>query len=115
MKILVYDPYATDEAIHAVDATKTDLDTLLSRADFISLHVPLTDETHHIIGSEQLRRMKQTAIIVNTARGELIDERALHRALLDGQIAGAGLDVFEQEPPPRTSCAYSAERSPTYW
>lgn len=99
MEVLVYDPYASDDAIQAAGASRTNLDGLLSRADFISLHVPLTDETRHIIGKAELERMKPTAIIANTARGELIDEQALYDALVNGGIAGAGLDVFEEEPP----------------
>ena len=100
MKVLVYDPYATDEAIEAAGAARSDLGELLSRSDFVSLHVPLTEETHHIIGAPELEKMKSSAFIVNTARGELIDESALHTALVGGAIAGAGLDVFHEEPPP---------------
>ena len=100
MKVLVYDPYASDEAIRTAGAIRVELQDLLSRADFISLHVPLTDETRHIIGRAELERMKPSAILANTARGELIDEQALYDALVSGSIAGAGLDVFEEEPPP---------------
>lgn len=74
------------------------LDELLSRADFLSLNAPLTPQTHHMIGAAQLRRMKPTACLVNTARGGLIDETALVTALREGWIAGAALDVFEHEP-----------------
>ena len=79
-------------------ATPLDLDTLLRESDFVSLHVPLTPETSHLIGEGQLRAMKRTAILVNTARGPVIDQRALIRALEEGWIAGAGLDVAEVEP-----------------
>ena len=99
MLVLVYDPYATDDAIEAAGATRTELGDLLTRSDFISLHVPLTEETREIIGTPELNQMKSSAFIVNTARGELIDETALHAALVEGQIAGAGLDVFHEEPP----------------
>jgi glyoxylate reductase len=75
-----------------------DLPTLLRSADFVSLHVPLTDTTHHLIGAPELAMMKKTAILVNTARGPVVDERALVAALENGTIAGAGLDVFENEP-----------------
>ena len=74
------------------------LDELLRTADFISLHVAYTPETHHLIGDEQLALMKPTAYLINTARGAIIDERALVRALQARRLAGAGLDVFEHEP-----------------
>jgi glyoxylate reductase len=74
------------------------LDELLEQSDFVSLHVPLTSDTHHLIGEPELRRMRPGAILVNTARGAVVDERALVRALREGWIAGAGLDVFEREP-----------------
>ncbi len=76
----------------------TAMDRLLEESDFVSLHVPLTGETHHLIGEAELRRMRSTAILVNTARGPVVDGRALHRALEEGWIAGAGLDVTEPEP-----------------
>ena len=74
------------------------LDELLERSDFVSLHVPLSPETRHLIGEPELRRMRPHAVLVNTARGPIVDERALVRALRQGWIAGAGLDVFEHEP-----------------
>jgi glyoxylate reductase len=74
------------------------LDQLLAEADFISLHVPLTESTRHLIGARELNRMKPTAILINTARGPVVDEEALVSALKAGTIAGAGLDVYEQEP-----------------
>ena len=77
----------------------TPLDQVLEQSDVISLHVPLTDETHNMIGREQLRRMKRTALLINTARGGLVDEQALVQALRDGVIAGAGFDVLSREPP----------------
>ena len=101
MNILVHDPYASDKAIQDAGATRATFDDLLRQADFVSLHVPLTDETRSIIGQRELALMKPTAFITNTARGELIDESALYTALVEGQIAGAGLDVFHEEPPPR--------------
>lgn len=99
MQVLVFDPHVppgTDETrITRVD----NLDHLLAAADVVSLHCPLTPATRHMIGTEQLRRMKPTAFLVNTARGGLIDEVALIEALRGGAIAGAGLDTFETEPP----------------
>ena len=74
------------------------LDALLREADVVSLHAPLTDDTHHLIGAAELSEMRETAVLVNTARGALVDEGALVQALRDGTIAGAALDVFETEP-----------------
>ncbi|HZT41063.1 MAG TPA: D-glycerate dehydrogenase [Chthonomonadaceae bacterium] len=82
------------------DARRVDLDTLLSESDFVSLHTPLTSETKHLIGTAQLARMKPTAILINTARGPVVDQAALVTALQAGLIAGAGLDVYEIEPLP---------------
>ena len=76
----------------------TPLDELLERSDFVSLHVPLTPTTRHLIGAAELARMRPHAVLINTARGPIVDERALVKALRNGQIAGAGLDVFEDEP-----------------
>ena len=75
-----------------------ELDELLERSDFVTLHTPVTPETRHLIGEVELRRMKTTAVLVNTARGDIVDEAALVRALSEGWIAGAGLDVYEDEP-----------------
>ena len=79
-------------------AQKVELDKLLSSSDFISIHVPLTDETYHLIGKREIELMKPTAILINTSRGAVIDEKALIDALKERKIAGAGLDVFENEP-----------------
>jgi glyoxylate reductase len=76
------------------------LDLLLGQSDFVTLHVPLTAETRHLIGDEELRKMKPTAVLVNMARGPVVDSRALYRALKEGEIAGAALDVTEPEPIP---------------
>ena len=99
MNIIGYDviPIA-DEFVREVGLIKTDLDTLLSSADFISFHVPFTKDTHHLVNSQRLGKMKKTAYLINTSRGEIIDEEALYAALNDGKIAGAALDVFEKEP-----------------
>jgi D-3-phosphoglycerate dehydrogenase len=100
MEILAYDPYLPqppprESGVRLVDS----LDGLLDRADFLSIHCPLTGETQHLISEPQLRRMKPTSYLINTARGPIIHQAALTRALQEGWIAGAGLDVFEQEPP----------------
>jgi len=97
-RVLVFDPYATPEAIQENGAEAAELDTLFAESDYISLHAPLTPQTRHLINAANLRKMKTSAILVNTARGELIDEKALAAALAEGRIAAAGLDVFEQEP-----------------
>lgn len=96
---LAYDPYVSEEQMASLHASPAELDDLLSRSDFVSVHCPLTKETHHLISERELRRMKPTAILVNTSRGPVVNEAALARALREGWIAAAGLDVFEEEPP----------------
>jgi D-3-phosphoglycerate dehydrogenase len=99
MSVLAYDVVDIDEACKATGAKRTDLDTLIKESDYISLHVPLLPQTKGMIGEKQMKSMKKTAFVINTARGGVIDEAALLRALDEGEIAGAGLDVFESEPP----------------
>ena len=99
MKILFYDVVPRPE-IEKLGAKKADLDTLLKQSDFVSIHVPLMKETHHLINEQKLRLMKKTAYLINNSRGPVVDEKALYKALKEGWIAGAGLDVFEQEPIP---------------
>jgi len=99
MNIIGYDVVPIDDEFSKeVGLMKADLDTLLSSADYVSLHVPLLDSTHHMINAEKLKMMKNTARIINTARGGVIDEEALYNSLNDGSLAGAALDVFEVEP-----------------
>lgn len=100
MRVLYYDIRPMPEAEAAVGATFTDMDTLLAESDFVSLHVNLTEETYHLIGQEELRKMKPTAVLVNAARGGVVDPKALYEALRDGEIAYAALDVTEPEPIP---------------
>ncbi len=100
MKVIYYDVERRPELERELGVEYRPLDELLREADFVSLHVPLTPETRHMIGERELRMMKKTAILVNTARGPVVDEKALYRALKDGWIAAAALDVFEQEPTP---------------
>jgi len=99
MRIIAYDPYVTKEIAEKLGIELVDLAALLKNADFISIHTPLTPETCGMIGEKELRMIKKTAYIINTARGPIIQERALYKALKEGWIAGAGLDVYEKEPP----------------
>ncbi|MCP9630764.1 hydroxyacid dehydrogenase [Rhodopseudomonas palustris] len=101
MTVLVYDPYVPAAAIEAAGCEAvSDLDAALPRADFVSLHCPKTAETTGLFGAARLAKMKPTSYLINTARGGIVVEQALYDALLAGQLAGAGLDVFEVEPPP---------------
>lgn len=101
MNVEVFDPYVKAEAIKAAGCTPvTDLDAALARADVVTLHCPRTPETIGMINAQRLAKMKPTAFLVNTARGGIVDEAALHAALISKKIAGAGLDVFDKEPPP---------------
>ncbi len=98
MKVLYYDVKRNEEAEKELGLQYADLDTVLKEADFISVHVPLLPATKHLIGKEQLEKMKKSAYLVNTARGPVVDEKALVEALKNGIIKGAALDVFEEEP-----------------
>ncbi len=100
MKVIAYDPFIGQEAAERLGVELVTLDELFSRADVISCHTPLTSETKGLIGDEAFAKMKPGVFIVNASRGGVIDERALLRALDGGKVAGAALDVFEQEPPP---------------
>ena len=100
MNVLGHDIYPINQDyVKEIGLIRTDLNTLVESADFISCHVPLTSDTRHMLNSELLAKMKPTAYIINTSRGEVIDENALYLALKDNRIAGAALDVFEMEPP----------------
>jgi len=98
--VIAFDPYVPDERFAELGAEKVDFETLLARSDFITLHVPLTPETRHLIDAAALAQMKPTAFVVNTARGEVVDIDALVAAVQRGVIAGAGIDVLPAEPPP---------------
>jgi len=98
MKVLAYDPFLSEERAKTMGVTKVELDDLLARADFITLHVPLTDKTRSILNAEALAKTKKGVRIINCARGGLVDEAALTEALKSGQVAGAAFDVFEVEP-----------------
>ena len=103
MEVLVADPVAEADTVARLGYRLVELDELLRRADFVSLHAPLTAETRHLIDARRLALMKPGAILVNTARGGLVDEAALVRALEEKRIGGAALDVFEVEPLPPDS------------
>ena len=101
MRILYHDvhPASPDDEAE-LGARRVEMDELLRESDFVTLHVNLTEETHHLIGADALRAMKQTAVLVNTSRGPVVDSEALERALRDGEIFAAGLDVTDPEPLP---------------
>jgi D-3-phosphoglycerate dehydrogenase len=100
MNLIGYDPYPINrEFISETGMIVTDLNTLLESSDFVTCHVPSTPDTVHMFNSDRFAKMKPTAYLVNTSRGEIIDEKALYEALKSGRLAGAALDVFEAEPP----------------
>lgn len=98
MRILYHDVSRQPSREEELGLTYVDLETLLRESDFVSLHTPLTPETHHMMGREQFTMMKSTAILINTSRGQVVDQKALYEALVSGGIAGAGLDVTDPEP-----------------
>jgi glyoxylate reductase len=98
MDLAYQDQYRNEDAERGLGARYLDLEELLRTSDFVSIHTPLTDDTHHLIGKAELRRMKPEAVLVNTSRGPVVDEAALAEALADGEIFAAGLDVYEDEP-----------------
>lgn len=100
MRILYYQRNRTTEWEEELDVAYTSLEGLLAQSDFVVIMTPLTPQTHHLIGYKELARMKRSAILINTARGSIVDSAALYKALRDGIIAGAGLDVFDPEPVP---------------
>ena len=98
MEVLAFDPYVSEAKADALGVRLVDLDELLSRSDFVSLHVPLTDETEGLFGEREFRQMKSTAYLLNTTRGGVYEDEVLAEALRDGELAGAAIDVFENEP-----------------
>lgn len=98
-RIIAYDPYVPGTLFKVFNVESVDFEQLLEESDFVSMHATLTPQTRHMMGLEQFRKMKRSAYFINTARGELVDEKALYAALSEGLIAGAGLDVLELEPP----------------
>ena len=103
MSVVGFDPYFTGEAASKLGIEMTPLDDVFSRADFITVHTPLTEETRGIVGGAAFEKMKPGVRVINCARGGLVDEAALVEAIKSGKVAGAALDVFEQEPPPKDS------------
>lgn len=97
-RVLVYDPYVDKSTIEKAHAEKVDWDTALKEGDFFSIHMPLNEETRGLFNEDAFRKMKKSAVIINTSRGPVIDEQALYKALSEGWINSAGLDVFTQEP-----------------
>lgn len=102
-EIYVYDPFLSEEACAAAGAKKADLDEIFTECDAISIHLPYTKETDHLVNADRIAQMKESAVIVCTARGKIVDEDALAEALKAKKILGAGLDVFAEEPLPTTS------------
>lgn len=98
MKVIYYDAKRNEKAEEELGVEYRDLHTLLQEADIVTIHTPLTKETHHMIGEKELSLMKPTAILVNTARGPIVDQKALYKVLKERRIFGAGLDVYEKEP-----------------
>jgi D-3-phosphoglycerate dehydrogenase len=99
LKVLAFDPYLKPERAAELGVELVSLDDLLRRSDYLSIHAPLTAQTLHLIGTPQLALMKPTAFLINMARGPVVDQPALYDALANGVIAGAAMDVLEQEPP----------------
>ena len=97
LQVIAHDPFVSQDVAGGLGVELVDLDAILTRADFLSIHLPLSAETRGLVDAGRLRQMKSTSVVINTARGPIIDQDALTRALEDGWIAGAGLDVFEEE------------------
>jgi D-3-phosphoglycerate dehydrogenase len=118
-RLLAHDPFTEQAIIHEHGAEPTDLTTVLRESDFVTLHVPVTEATYHLIGARELDCMRPSAYLINTSRGRVVDTRALHRALNSGRIAGAALDVLEQEPPaadePLLTCPRALITSHVAW
>jgi D-3-phosphoglycerate dehydrogenase len=99
MKVVAYDPYVKRGSVDKEVVLVSDLGSVFERADFVTLHVPHGSQTHHLVDADMLAKMRPSSFLINTSRGAVVDELALARALADGKIAGAGIDVFEREPP----------------
>jgi phosphoglycerate dehydrogenase-like enzyme len=111
MRLLVHDAYLSPTSVHVTEsgATLVSMDQLLAEADFLSVHLPLTEETRGLLNTQVFRKMKPSAFVINTSRGEVLNEEDLFRALKQGQLAGAALDVREKEPPSTASPLHEVE------
>ncbi|MBI3321004.1 MAG: phosphoglycerate dehydrogenase [Candidatus Omnitrophica bacterium] len=99
MRVIAHDPFLSSERAQQLEIQLTELNALYAEADFITVHTPLTAETRHLIGANELQAMKRGVRLINCARGGILDEEALYQAIVEGRVAGAAIDVFEQEPP----------------
>lgn len=111
MKHIAYDPFLSPEAVKDIGVELVSMDEVLAQSDYVSISCPLNDKTRHLIGEKELRKMKPTAFIINTSRGPVIDEAALLKALEEDWIAGAGIDVFDQEPPSADNPLFKMENA----
>jgi len=109
LRLVSHDPFVSEEEARKHGVELVDFQALLAQSDFLSLHLPLNQKTRHIISEAELKSMKPEAVLINTARGPIVDEAALVQALKEGWIAGAGLDVFEQEPPAKDNPLFALE------
>jgi D-3-phosphoglycerate dehydrogenase len=111
MRVIAYDPFLSTERAQQLEIQLTDLKSIYAESDFITVHVPLTAETKHLIGAREIASMKKGVRLINCARGGIIDETALQQAVASGHVAGAAIDVFEQEPPPKDHPLRSRSKS----
>jgi D-3-phosphoglycerate dehydrogenase len=109
IRVVTYDPYVSKQVAERAGVEQVEFDELLEISDYISIHTPLLPATHHLFNADVFRRMKPTAYLINTARGPIVDEAALAAALDQGHLAGAALDVMEQEPPPASSPLFGSD------
>ncbi len=109
MRFIAHDPYVSASAARELGVELVSVEELFKQADFLSVSMPLSDATRHFVNAERLKMMKPTAFLINTARGPVVDQKALHKALVDGTIAGAGIDVFEVEPAPADEPIFKLE------
>ena len=109
MRMMACDPYADPSVFTDLGVERVTIDQLLTASDYLSCHVPLTEETHHLCDYDFFRRMKPGAYFINTSRGPVVDEAGLHRALSEGCLGGAALDVMENEPAPASHPLYACE------
>jgi len=111
MNVIYYDKFRNEKVEKELDIQYASFKSLLETSDFVTIHVPLTQETRHLIGEKELKIMKKTAFLINTSRGSVVDEKTLCKALEEGWIAGAGLDVYENEPLPLDSLLIKNEKT----